>query len=108
MAALATAPQQPRTWPSTSSSSYLARSRRTVRMRMTATMMLMTSTTSSELRMENQCTLPLGEERYASQRDAHSMSLTSQCTSYLHGRKRSAARTHSRACLARHGGLAWI
>lgn len=62
----------------------MARSRRTVRIRITATMTLMTSTTSSELRMENQCTLPLGMDRYASQREAHSMLLSVQYTSYLH------------------------
>jgi hypothetical protein len=61
-------------------------------------MMLTTSTMRSELQMKNQSSLP----RYASQRDAHSMSLSSQCTSYLHGRTQSAARTHSRACPPRY------
>mmetsp|Transcript_2205 Transcript_2205/g.4929 ORF Transcript_2205/g.4929 Transcript_2205/m.4929 type:complete len:204 (-) Transcript_2205:905-1516(-) len=73
-----------RLFESTTSCSYFARSRRTVRIRIRATMVAMTSTTSSEFMMLNQCTLPPGILRYASQRDAHFMSLSSQYTSYVY------------------------
>lgn len=55
-----------------------------VRIMIMATMEDMTTTTMSELRMENQCTRPPGMRRYASQRDAQLMSLNSQYTSYVY------------------------
>lgn len=63
------------------SSSYCARSRRTVRSRMTSTIAARNETTTMELRMENQCTLAPPISRYASQRDGHSTLLSMKATS---------------------------
>ena len=55
-----------------------------VRIMIMATMLLMTRTTMRLLRMLNQCTLPPGMFRYASQRDAQLMSDSSQYTSKVY------------------------
>lgn len=52
--------------------------------RIMATMDAMTSTTSTLFTMLNQCTLPPGMRRYASQRDAHLMLEFCQYTSYVY------------------------
>ena len=48
-----------------------------------ATMPLSSSTITSELRMENQCTWSSPMKRYRSHRDAHAVLLASHTTSYV-------------------------